>query len=890
MRSGALAKDRSVAAAVLDDHPDIEPWLWERQANAGRYSSYEVCVHNARTSDILILILAENLTPVTETEWRSATDGGANCALLLKRVESRTERARSFIAAQRSDGIDVEYATEDELETKLQAAVRRCMTDAVRRRTLARRRNEMDATPGGTALIEAGIGRAEQLWHEGSLDEAERVVADIEQALLAGGPGPAGLNLIGGLLHGAQGKVDAAIAAYQRIISDPSADAHENALALQNIAIETMLAGHFKDSKRFMKQAFRQHQKNGDWFGVLQVMLNMANLALDSGDLEHADQLAAMSGKLIEAFDEHLPRQRAGVAAVRGSLAAKNGEYGAAVNLYRRAYQLSKQANDADGQVVGAQNVAAAYFDSGRYGLALRWGRIALELANLGPISWRREAIHRLLALVAIEQADLAAAEQHLEDARALAASIGDDWRVATLTADLGAVLLAADDDRAGAVLDEAAGRLEVVGDAEWQARVAMNAARFDLNYGQLDSAIGRLEVVAASSQLSPDMKSTVAQESARLQLHAGRAQGANRSFRKALGHISDKEDRAEMAGHFAVEMSQAGLDRYASNMFKTAIRLATNLSSTGLLFDVYNERALHLDRIGDSAGALTDLQASLSIATARRDNERKLKALHNIGELSRRNGDAATARRILRRAHRLAQRHASEEEIRSLQKVLALAELDCGDLASAEETAQDLQRRSGLASDANGLSVARGILGGIAFARGDFHGAAKLYRSASRLNTDDPVHHIVDLCGVMISHAAANRWRPTGTAVQRAIDYAQERRLESKAWPGMLITARHYLDRGGWRRAAVIAGPAWILAAQSGPDLPSDDADGPDVSDIQLLDALLTSAFHELWCPHPCNQFYDHALGSLGFDEGATMGLRQMIDVAREAAVKLDE
>jgi hypothetical protein len=93
MRTGRLRRERLAVASVVDKHPDAEPWLWERNARAGRYSSFEVCVGTARTSDILLLILADELTDVTEAEWRAAKDGGANCALFAKRIARRLRQS-----------------------------------------------------------------------------------------------------------------------------------------------------------------------------------------------------------------------------------------------------------------------------------------------------------------------------------------------------------------------------------------------------------------------------------------------------------------------------------------------------------------------------------------------------------------------------------------------------------------------------------------------------------------------------------------------------------------------------------------------------------------------------------------------------------------------------
>jgi hypothetical protein len=68
MRGGSLDAERAEVASVIDDHPDLEAWMWERRANAGPYSSIEVCKGHAGTSDLLLLIVEDDLTDPTEAE------------------------------------------------------------------------------------------------------------------------------------------------------------------------------------------------------------------------------------------------------------------------------------------------------------------------------------------------------------------------------------------------------------------------------------------------------------------------------------------------------------------------------------------------------------------------------------------------------------------------------------------------------------------------------------------------------------------------------------------------------------------------------------------------------------------------------------------------------
>jgi hypothetical protein len=108
MRGGVLKAERAAAAEAVDTHPDAEAWLWERSADAGPYCSIEVCRGQAATSDVLILIVSDEVTPATDIEWRAARANGAVCAILVREGGLRDD---SLIAFLRAEGERVIYKT-----------------------------------------------------------------------------------------------------------------------------------------------------------------------------------------------------------------------------------------------------------------------------------------------------------------------------------------------------------------------------------------------------------------------------------------------------------------------------------------------------------------------------------------------------------------------------------------------------------------------------------------------------------------------------------------------------------------------------------------------------------------------------------------------------------
>ncbi|MDQ6927674.1 MAG: tetratricopeptide repeat protein [Actinomycetota bacterium] len=309
MRNGSLAAERNAVAAVVDDHPDAEGMAWERNANAGPYSSVGVCTGHASTADVLFLVVSDDLTDVTEAEWRAAQKGGAACAMFTKTGVSRSSRLQTFIKIERSNGIDVPFEGLPSLQQAMSDALRRCITDASRQRTQRRR---VGALPAGhpAHLLEAGVERAVQHYFSGSASDAAEVLEEIDALLGPGVQRPEALELVTGLVHGAAGRTSAAVAAYKRVILSPASTEPAIAVAHQNMGIEALKLGDLPRARELMQLALDIYRKIDDWFGVLQMVLNLATLSLAEGDLTRATRLSDFGEELVGCFREPLAHQR----------------------------------------------------------------------------------------------------------------------------------------------------------------------------------------------------------------------------------------------------------------------------------------------------------------------------------------------------------------------------------------------------------------------------------------------------------------------------------------------------------------------------------------------------------------------------------------------------
>jgi hypothetical protein len=123
MRDGTLRRERKAAAEAIEATPISLAWYWERDAKAGPYSSERVCVGHARTSDGLVLILSDDITPITRREFRAAKTAGAPCFILVKEGAALSASVRRFLARERRGAISQTFSNLSELRTAVTGAI-----------------------------------------------------------------------------------------------------------------------------------------------------------------------------------------------------------------------------------------------------------------------------------------------------------------------------------------------------------------------------------------------------------------------------------------------------------------------------------------------------------------------------------------------------------------------------------------------------------------------------------------------------------------------------------------------------------------------------------------------------------------------------------------------
>ena len=140
MRGDVLLNERRTADRAIKKTGYATPWLWENDACAGPYSSEVICLGHARTSDGLVLILAQQLTPITQKEYEEADHAGAWCYVFLKQSAKRQNKTDRFVSRVRKKGnTTVNFRNLSELESQITQALKKSVVDSYRTAIMQRR-------------------------------------------------------------------------------------------------------------------------------------------------------------------------------------------------------------------------------------------------------------------------------------------------------------------------------------------------------------------------------------------------------------------------------------------------------------------------------------------------------------------------------------------------------------------------------------------------------------------------------------------------------------------------------------------------------------------------------------------------------------------------------
>jgi hypothetical protein len=123
MARNVLLDERLAAAEAVESNEILRAWYWERDAAAGPYCAEATCIGYARTSDALILILAEEISPVTRKEYEAASREGKPCLVFVKSNVEHDDETKEFISQVQRHSVTGKFANVSELRTQITTAL-----------------------------------------------------------------------------------------------------------------------------------------------------------------------------------------------------------------------------------------------------------------------------------------------------------------------------------------------------------------------------------------------------------------------------------------------------------------------------------------------------------------------------------------------------------------------------------------------------------------------------------------------------------------------------------------------------------------------------------------------------------------------------------------------
>jgi tetratricopeptide (TPR) repeat protein len=882
MFGGAFREERLAAARAVESLPEFRAWYWERDARAGPSSSRDLCVRTARTSDGLILLLGDELTDITRNEFTAAHEAGVPCFIFLDERMTRNAAADAFVKAEWAWAVTQLFASADELEKRVRLALigfarnnwrHQLLEYRARRAEAARHEHEgMAATDAPTpasasyeemqlevvgddgtsrsvaAIVQEareeaakGLHRRvyEELW-----DLAEwareiglaRVALDLLteiRALVGERLDAEQLAWIGnseGICLGRLGRNAEAETRYleMKATGENLGDDAIIATALQNLAGCALDADDLTRAAEFSRASLSLKLKIEDYYGMTQVISNLAVAAIANGDLEWADDLLAFVAEITAEFKD--PGLLSSLEGNLGNACAKRGEFEEARAHFRRALELARHSNDF-GRVCNAMiNVARVEADLGHPDKALRWHRKGIELAETvgDPDYLHSHSIGAALAAMKLDRADQAAT--HFEVARQTAAAMGNSAAWAGATADLAATEVSSDPARAEAHLEEALAAFTVAGERDWQMRILRNWAVLHRNQRDPVRAVEKLAVALA---LLPSDAHDERAEILALMADAALAAGAHGRAIRLVEQQLDAQRKGglkgaalawEIAGA-AATLSDAGAELASIPLWRESIRRYQRADDKQLLFHVRNDFANSLVELRQIAVALREMDKCRALASELASPALALQTEMNRAEALRRDGRLDEAIQIAEEG--LAAIPSASDELRKDVELreneaktlgnLALALSDAGRFSEAEAAVERALAGARALGRRDLQADAVRVLGHLAYAVGRYAKAARLFeRSAKWRGASANGERIDDLAAVVSSWSAAGGTANFDEYVQRLVDAAQSSGEELLAAERLCDASRAWL-RADLERAADLYAVAILLAFAHG-------------------------------------------------------------------------
>ena len=625
------------------------------------------------------------------------------------------------------------------------------------------------------------------------------------------------LNLEGQIANG-EGKEGTPYFEQMRQIGVAAGEQELVATAHQNLGIEAVTADEHEVARKHFRESFELKNETGDYYGGVQIALNMCNIFIGEGEYENAWGLLDDLDPYIKGPDSS--GLRAGLHGQRGMVLTKEGRFAEAKQQFQESLRFARRAESGARQVVAMQNLGANAMARDRPKEAVQWLQKAMKIA--GSLGDRK----RLAVLTAAKGSALAelkkweeAAEEFIGAAR-ITGDLGDVPAEAEAWANVAACWSQVGrPEEARKLIHQALSDPHSDRDPNWRAAQLRNLGEILEQLEEPEDAIQRME---EASRLAEDakLKDIALQRAAEIALaHPGLADQALGFLERSLGlqrTLGTPADVAWRAANIGSQLSHSSQVAHAADYFTLALRTFSRNGDRRRAFYVRTDRAIALGRDGDVKAAIDDTRAALSIARELEDRRLEYQAELNLGELERRRGRLPKAEAHELRALDLARKVSDEGDQADALNLLGLIRVDQDQLERAEEAYEEALEIGRRIKDDGPQHEALGGLAGVAFRRGHFGAAAARYQQAVRRHGDvNTVALVEDLGGLALSRAA--RGKVVEAEIQRLVDVSGVVGWDSNA-AGELAQCSYLLSEedGDIEEAVSIAAAAVICALRA--------------------------------------------------------------------------
>jgi tetratricopeptide (TPR) repeat protein len=869
MNGGALKAERRAAVEAIEEFPLANPWAWEDSAEAGPYYSERECVAQAGTSDGLVLILEDEITPITRSELKAAQTAGVPIFVMLKTGVKRDAEVERLVKRIRGEGhTTVNFSSPGELKTRVAKAFR---TLALRwwREQMHQRREAAGAGTGDGGFaaenfsgveVSAGedgsmitiselVARAEQRVEDGEAAEVLDELWWVAQGAYDVGLGWVTLKLLEeierivpaeaiderwrgwmcntrGLALGQGSSSAAARAQFERMrqLGKALDDADLESTALQNLGVQDVLEDDHTAARAQFARSLELKRELGDWHGGLQVLFNLVNVFIGQDRLDLADRLLEDLQTLMSKLRD--PFLRSSLHGHRGRVAIARGDLKTGQAEFRQALRCARRSGSTPRIITTMQNLGSVAHDLGEPARARRWYAQALELAEGIDDLTQRRIQRQALALAHVRLGEYdRAAELFLRVAEE-ATELDDQVHAAIAVGQAGASLMEAGDAEGGRELTERA--LAMPGGSDpWRAQQLVNLAVELRALGEPKPAVARL-LEAANLTSEPGEHAAALRRAGEGALGSPEtAEQAPGIFRQELELQREHEPSerwAWRAAEIGATLSHTSQTAAAPGFFTIALRVFARRVDRREAFFIRNDRALANADLGNLSSALADLTACLQIAEGMKDGALAQQAHMNLGEIQRRKGDHRAAARHLNRSLSIARKLQDSRAEGDTMVLLALDAEDQNDIESAEASLGGAEELARSLKDRDLRARACKVRAGLEFKAGRFGAAATLYLRAARVLSGEPSQQLAEsLGGALLS--AARRGRLDEQTLEQFLDVSTrldaDEELLGELAGALPALAEKGADHDVARLAAVQLGVALRLVLPGGDEDP---------------------------------------------------------------------